>query len=247
MLDAAQIEVVGEVLRYIAVALAMGFGAIGSAVGEGHTAGMMLGGAARQPSEYGGLFRTMLIGQAMAETAGVFALFIAIILIWVSDPRTLVAAVANVSGGFAVGFSGIATGIGMGYVSSRACEGMARQPEVSDRMMLSMLLAQAMVTSAFMFAFLVTVLLIFGGFRDTGSFNDIVHCAKYMGAGLAMGFGACGPAIGVGIAGGEACRGIAAHQENSGLLTRMMFVGMAVAQSTAIYSLVISLILLYAV
>jgi len=247
LLESAQVEVIGEILRYMAVALAMGLGAVGAAVGEGHTAGLTLEGAARQPKEYGGLFRTMLIGQAMAETAGIFALFIAIILLWVSDPRTLASAVANVSGGFAVGFAGIATGIGMGYVSARACQGVARQPEVSDRMMLSMLLAQAMVTSAFMFAFLITVLLVFTGFKDTGSFTDIVNCAKYLGAGLAIGFGACGPAVGVGIAGGEACRGIAAHQVHSGLLTRTMFVGMAVAQSTAIYSLVVSLILLYAV
>lgn len=247
MFEPAQLELLNEVMRYFAVALAMGFGAIGAAIGEGHTAGKTLEASARQPKEYGGLFRTMLIGQAMAETAGIFALFIAIILLWVVDTTTLVGAVANVSGGFCVGFAGIACGIGMGYVSARAVEGVGRQPEVSDRMTVSMLLAQAMVTSAFMFAFLVTVLLIFTGFKDAGTFGDLVSSAKYLGAGLSIGFGACGPAIGVGIAGGEACRGIAAGQAHSGLLTRTMFVGMAVAQSTAIYALVVSLILLYAI
>lgn len=247
MFDAAQIALINEVARYIAVALAMGLGAIGAAIGEGHTAGKTLEGAARQPKEYPGLFRTMLIGQAMAETAGIFALFVAIILIWVVDTHTFVGAVANVSGAFCVGFSGIACGIGMGYVSARAVEAVARQPEVADRMTISMLLAQAMVTSAFMFAFLVTVLLIFTAFHDTGGMSDIVSAAKYLGAGLAIGFGACGPAIGVGIAGGESCRGIGANRAASGLLTRTMFVGMAVSQSTAIYALVVSLILLYAV
>ena len=189
----------------------------------------------------------MRIGQEMAETGAIFALFIAIILIWVADINSFVSAVAILSGGFCVGFSGIATGIGMGYVSARACQGAARQPEVSDKMMLSMLLAQAMVTSAFMFAFLVTVLLVFTPFKDTAAVNDIVTAAKYRGAGLSVGFGACGPAIGVGLAGGEACRAIAANQAQSGLITRTMFVGMAVSQSTAIYALVISMILLYAV
>jgi ATP synthase F0 subunit c len=242
-----QLGIITEVMRYLAVAFAMGFGAIGAAVGEGHTAGKTIEGAARQPKEFPGLFRTMLIGQAMAETAGIFALFIAIILIWVVDTTSFVGAIANLGGGLCVGVSGIATGIGMGYVSARACEGVARQPEVSDRMMLSMLLAQAMVTSAFMFAFLITVLLVFGGYKDSGGFVDIVTAAKYLGAGLSIGFGACGPALGVGLAGGEACRGIAANQAHSGLLTRTMFVGMAVSQSTAIYALVVSLILLYAV
>jgi F-type H+-transporting ATPase subunit c len=74
-----------------------------------------------------------------------------------------------------------------------------------------------------------------------------VSAAKYLGAGLSIGFGSCGPAVGVGLAGGEACRAIADNKYHSGLLTRTMFVGMAVAQSTAIYSLVVALILLYAV
>jgi len=146
-----------------------------------------------------------------------------------------------------VGISAIACGVGMGYVSARAVEGVARQPEVADRMTISMLVAQAMVTSAFMFAFLVTILLVFTGFRDVGGFGDLVTAAKYLGAGLAIGFGSCGPAVGVGLAGGEGCRGLAANQSHSGLITRTMFVGMAVAQSTAIYSLVVSLILLYGV
>ncbi len=247
MFDQATVEVIFEALRYFGVALAMGFGAIGAAVGEGHTAGITLAGSARQPKEYGDLFRTMLVGQAMAETSGIFALFVAIILIWVVGAHSLVNGFANLSGGFCVGMSGVATGIGMGYVSARACEGAARQPETSDRMMLSMLLAQAMVTSAFMFAFLVTVLLVFTPFKDTGTVADIVNAAKYLGAGVCIGFGACGPAVGVGIVGGDACRAIADSQVHSGLVTRTMFVGMAVAQSTAIYSLVVSLILLYAV
>ena len=48
MLDPAQIELFCEVMRYFAVAFAMGFGAIGAAIGEGHTAGIALAGSARQ-------------------------------------------------------------------------------------------------------------------------------------------------------------------------------------------------------
>ena len=83
MLESAQVEVVGEILRYIAVALAMGFGAVGAAVGEGHTAGLTLEGAARQPKEYGGLFRTMLIGQAVSESTGIYSLVVALLMLFV--------------------------------------------------------------------------------------------------------------------------------------------------------------------
>ena len=46
---------------------------------------------------------------------------------------------------------------------------------------------------------------------------------------------------------GKACEGIARSPENAGLITRTMLVGQAVSESTGIYSLVISLLLIFAV
>jgi len=73
----------------------------------------------------------------------------------------------------------------------------------------------------------------------------IVRAAALFGAGLAMGIGAIGPAIGEGYIGGRACEGISRRPEQSGLLTRTMLIGQAVSESTGIYSLVIALILIF--
>ncbi len=63
--------------------IAMGFGAIGPGVGEGFAAGKACEGIARRPEEQGLLTRTMLIGQAVSESTGIYSLVIAVILIFV--------------------------------------------------------------------------------------------------------------------------------------------------------------------
>jgi len=73
----------------------------------------------------------------------------------------------------------------------------------------------------------------------------IIRAAALLSAGLAMGFGAIGPALGEGFAAGKACEGVARRPEQAPLLTRTMLIGQAVSESTGIYSLVIALLLIF--
>ena len=61
--------------------IAMGFGAIGPGVGEGYAAGRACEGVARSPENAGLLTRTMLVGQAVSESTGIYSLVIALVLI----------------------------------------------------------------------------------------------------------------------------------------------------------------------
>ena len=67
----------------LASGIAMGFGAIGPGIGEGYAAGRACEGISKRPEEAGLLTRTMLIGQAVSETTGIYSLVIALILIFV--------------------------------------------------------------------------------------------------------------------------------------------------------------------
>jgi F-type H+-transporting ATPase subunit c len=62
--------------------LAMGIGAIGPGIGEGYAAGKACEGVAKRPEEAGLLTRTMLIGQAVSESTGIYSLVVALILIF---------------------------------------------------------------------------------------------------------------------------------------------------------------------
>ena len=67
-----------------------------------------------------------------------------------------------------------------------------------------------------------------------------------IGAGLCMGIGAIGPAIGEGNAVGKALEGMARQPETSGTLRTNMILGCAITETTGIYSLVIALLILFA-
>jgi F-type H+-transporting ATPase subunit c len=67
-----------------------------------------------------------------------------------------------------------------------------------------------------------------------------------LGAGLAMGLGAIGAGAGIGNAANGACQAVGRNPGVQGKIMMVMLVGMAMAESIAIYALVVSLILLYA-
>ena len=74
---------------------------------------------------------------------------------------------------------------------------------------------------------------------------DIIAAAKYLAAGIAMGLGAIGPAIGEGLAAAHALDGMARQPEMEASLLRTMIIGQAITESTGIYSLVVAIILLF--
>ena len=67
-----------------------------------------------------------------------------------------------------------------------------------------------------------------------------------IGAGLCMGIGAIGPALGEGNAVGKALEGMARQPEAAGNLRTNMILGCAITETTGIYSLLISFLILFA-
>ena len=69
--------------------ICMGIGAIGPGVGEGHAVANACEAIGRQPESKGAVTSTMIMGCAVAETTGIYALVIAILLIFVA-PNSMV-------------------------------------------------------------------------------------------------------------------------------------------------------------
>ncbi len=65
-------------------------------------------------------------------------------------------------------------------------------------------------------------------------------------AGLTIAIGAIGPAIGEGRAVASALTSIAQQPDETNTITRTLFVGLAMIESTAIYCFVVSMILIFA-
>jgi len=69
------------------------------------------------------------------------------------------------------------------------------------------------------------------------------EAAKLLGTALAIGLGAIGPGIGIGIIGGKAAEAIGRNPEAGGQIQTNMILAIAFAEAVAIYALVVALII----
>lgn len=74
----------------------------------------------------------------------------------------------------------------------------------------------------------------------------LIGMASIITAGLTIAIGSVGPALGEGRAVSEALRSIAQQPDEANTITRTLFVGLAMVESTAIYCFLVAMILIFA-
>jgi F-type H+-transporting ATPase subunit c len=75
---------------------------------------------------------------------------------------------------------------------------------------------------------------------------SIIGFGSVVTAGLTIAIGAIGPALGEGRAVAQGLASLAQQPDESNTITRTLFVGLAMIESTAIYAFVVAMILLFA-
>jgi F0F1-type ATP synthase membrane subunit c/vacuolar-type H+-ATPase subunit K len=222
--------------------MAMGFGAIGAAIGEGFTAASANEAIGRNPGQSGDIFKSMLVGQAIAESASIFALVIALMLLFTKYPSHILTVPVVLGAGLCMGLGAIGSGVGSGFPAGAACIGMSRQPAMSGRLTTNMLIGSAVCQTPAIFSLVVAFILLFTDF----STNPVSPTwAAILGAGISSGFGAIGSGLGGGLVAQASCEGISRQPLTVTPVTNVMLLGQAVTQTTAIYALLVSFILMF--
>ena len=232
-----------NVAAYIGAAIAMGLGAVGAAIGEGYTAAQANLALSRNSENSGDIFKNMLVGQAVAESASIFALVIAILLLFLNVSATnILTGAALLGAGICMGFGAVGSGLGSGFPGGQACFGLARQPAISSRLTTNMLIGSAVCQTPAIFSMVVALMLMFMNF-SVQPVNPT--WAALIGAGLSTGLAAIGSGYGGGVAAGASCEGIARQPLTAANVTTVMLVGQAVAQTPSIFGLLVSFILMF--
>ncbi|MCP4692378.1 MAG: ATP synthase F0 subunit C [Desulfobacterales bacterium] len=228
---------------YMGGGFAMGLGAIGAAIGEGYTAAQANLAISRNPESSGEIFKNMLVGQAVAESASIFALVIAILLLFLDTTgNTMIKASALFGAGVCMGLGAVGSGVGSGFSGGQACLGLSRQPAIGSRLTTNMLIGSAVCQTPAIFSMVVALMLMFMNFNQAPLEPT---WAALLGAGLSTGLAAIGSGYGGGLAAGASCEGIARQPETVGNVTTIMLVGQAVAQTASIFGLLVSFILMF--
>ncbi|WP_319522486.1 ATP synthase F0 subunit C [uncultured Desulfosarcina sp.] len=232
-----------KVAAFAGGGIAMGLGAVGAAIGEGYTAAQANLAVSRNPKLSGDIFKNMLVGQAVAESASIFALVIAILLLFMDTGQpTMLKAAALFGAGLSMGFGAIGSGVGSGFPGGQACLGISRQPAVTSRLTTNMLIGSAVCQTPAIFSMVVALMLLFMNFSQAPLHPT---WAALVGAGLSTGLAAIGSGYGGGMAAGTSCEGVARQPETVGNVTTVMLVGQAVAQTPSIFGLLVSFILMF--
>ena len=232
-----------NVAAFVGAGLSMGLGAIGAGIGEGFTAACATSAISRNPESAGEIFKTMLVGQAIAETAGIFGLVIAMMLLFVENPNpSFIRVAVFIGAGLCMGFGAIGSGVGGGFPAAEACTGIARQPAMTKRLNTTMLVGSSICQTPAIFALVTALILLFSDFSAHPLFPT---WAAVLGAGLACGIGAVGPGLGDGLVAGACCSAVARQPSAATPATTTMLLGMAVTETTAIYGLLVSFILMF--
>ena len=222
--------------------MAMGLGAIGSAVGEGMIAMKAVQSLGRQPKASSKLVRIMIIAQAVTETAAIFALVVALLLLFRDGSGPMIKGVTYIAAGISIGFGTIGAGFGAGLPGSACLENIGKQPENSEVLTIQMIIGQAVTQTSTIFALTVALILVM-----LTPEPGVLKMFALLGAGFAMGFGAIGPGIGDGLVAYNANNAVARDPQHMGLLTRTMIIGQAITETTDIYAMVVTLILIFVV
>ena len=239
----SDIETWVKVAAFAGGGMAMGFGAIGAAIGEGYTAACANTAISRNPDISGDVFKSMLMGQAIAESASIFALVVAMILLFTKfSAASYVMVSVLLAAGLSMGLGAIGSGVGSGFPAGAACEGMARQPGASGRLTTNMLIGSAVAQTPAIFALVTSFILIF---TDFSARPLSPTWAAILGAGFASGLGAIGSGLGGGLVAQTSCQGVARQPLAATPVTNVMLLGQAVTQTTAIYGLLVSFILIF--
>lgn len=246
-MDSQMVEWMTLGARLLGGGLAMGLGAVGAGIGIGYTGSEAVDSISRQPAASGDLIRSMLIGQAVAGTAGIFPLVIAFILMFSTPSPSTETAAALLGSGLAIGLGAAGSGVGAGIAGGKAVASIGRNPRSRGKVTIMMLVGQALTTTPVVFALVVAVLLALC--QQLGFFvgNTIRLTCSAFAAGICMGAGGLGPGLGIGLAAGGACDGVGRNPDHDTEITRVMLLGGAVSSSTSTYALVIAFILMFVV
>ncbi len=232
-----------QAASFAGAAFSVGFGAIGAALGEGYAAGNASQAIGRNPEKSGDILKNMLIGQAVAESAGIFALVVSMLLLFTTgEGSSLIRAFAFMGAGLAMGLAAIGSGMGGGFPAAEACKGIASNPDTQGMLTTNMLIGSAVCQTPAIFGMVVAFMLMFMNF-DSMPLSP--GWAALVGAGLSVGLGAIGSGAGSGIPAGTATKGMARQPAAATTIRTNMLIGSAVSQTPAIFGMVIAFLLVF--
>jgi len=236
------IETSGQLLHYGTIALTVGINSIGVGLGEGLSSKAALKAINIQPSAHNEITRLAILGSALIETSAILGVFIAFLLLFApSESATLFSHTAEIGIAIAICLSGFIISLASSLPAKEACLAVARQPFFADKIFRFMLITQSIIQTPFIFSFIIAMFIK----NNAAHVDSMAQSLQLIAAGLAMGLGSIGPAIGLAQFAQQATRGLGVNRRAYNQLLSFTLVSQAIIETPAIFAMVISLMLIF--
>ena len=215
---------------------------VGAGVGIGIATAKACESVARAPEEDGKISKLLLLGSALAEATAIYGFVVGLLIILLlPDNSSQYVSQLAIGAGLAV-LTGAGAGVGIGLATSKACESVGRMPEADGKISKLLLLGSALAEATAIYGFVVGLLIILL-LPDNAELGKGLVSYTGIGAGLAV-LGGLGAGVGIGIATSKACEAVSHQPEADGKISKLLLLGSALAEATAIYGFVVGLLII---
>jgi len=234
-----------ELAYYSTVAFTVAFNAIGVGLGQGLTSARAIASINRQPAAQDAIARTAVLAMALIETSAIMGTFVSLMLLFgpQASPRTHFVCLSQLGIALAMCITGFTIGIVSSWPTRAACSAIARQPFFAQRILRFMLISLSLIQTPIIFG-LIIALAIQGQLSKATTMRE---CVRLLSSGLCIGLGSAGPSIGLALFAQAACKGIGLNRKAYGNLLSFTFVSQAIIETPIIFSLIVSIMLLFVI
>lgn len=232
-----------EFIHFITIALAITLPVLGLGIGQGITSIMALRAINQQPAARADITRTVVLGVALIETAAIMGLFVALMMITQTNTtaQNWYGELAKLGIALAICVPGFVLGLASAFPAGAACMAVARQPFLSQKINRFMLITLSLIQTPIIFGFVIA-LAIQSQINDAVTLRDSL---RLIGAGLSIGLGSVGPALGLATFAKSACTALGINRSAYNKIFSFTLVSEAIIETPIIFALVISLMLVF--
>ncbi len=234
-----------ESIYALTTALPITCAALGSGIGQGLIGWRSLQAIDIQPQAAQEIRKIALVGMALTETSAILGLVISMIMLF--NTTTPIDCAYAIYGRFgiccAIGITSLVAGIASSMPAQISCSTVANQPFFSNKILQFMLLTQSIIMTCNVFGFIVALLIE----SKVNSISNIHEGLQYLAAGLSIGIGSIGPCIGLSLFAISACTAIGINRKAYAKIVPFTFVCEGMIETPIIFSLLISLLILFKV
>ncbi len=200
---------------------------------------------ARQPFFNEKIQLLMLITQSLMQAPIIIAFVISLMILnGITESLTFSGAIRLLSSGLCVGISSIGPGIGLALFSQEACKAIGINRHSYSKVLTFTFVTEAMIESPLILSFIVSLVILQKTSVDYAA--SCIPALALLFSGLCMSISTCAPSIASGRVAAKACSFIAQIEENSSKISKISFFSQVLIESSVIYGLIISFMIIFA-